>query len=197
MRTKIGRNDLCPCGSGKKYKKCCIDKIDVSSSLLWQDDESMHVIGEGEKPSSEILDAQEKRIEAIVGEEGEGIYSNISVNKYYNHLLKSLQLPCDVTGIEDFRWEERYVFGNGSSTRYRKLRETQPSYQDIFELLAIKKGIHSKWMLYDGEDLAACVRRRYDGKEFYLGLAEIETVNQKSENHELLDDYSVWFVNSR
>jgi hypothetical protein len=23
-RTKIGRNDPCPCGSGKKYKKCCI-----------------------------------------------------------------------------------------------------------------------------------------------------------------------------
>lgn len=21
--TKIGRNDVCPCGSGKKYKKCC------------------------------------------------------------------------------------------------------------------------------------------------------------------------------
>jgi len=20
---KIGRNDLCPCGSGKKYKSCC------------------------------------------------------------------------------------------------------------------------------------------------------------------------------
>ncbi|MDR7855901.1 MAG: SEC-C metal-binding domain-containing protein [Tissierella sp.] len=24
---KIGRNDSCPCGSGKKYKKCCIDKL--------------------------------------------------------------------------------------------------------------------------------------------------------------------------
>lgn len=24
--SKIGRNDPCPCGSGKKYKKCCIDK---------------------------------------------------------------------------------------------------------------------------------------------------------------------------
>lgn len=23
---KIGRNDKCPCGSGEKYKKCCIDK---------------------------------------------------------------------------------------------------------------------------------------------------------------------------
>jgi preprotein translocase subunit SecA len=20
---KVGRNDVCPCGSGKKYKKCC------------------------------------------------------------------------------------------------------------------------------------------------------------------------------
>jgi hypothetical protein len=22
---KVGRNDICPCGSGKKYKKCCGD----------------------------------------------------------------------------------------------------------------------------------------------------------------------------
>ncbi len=25
--TKPGRNDLCPCGSGKKYKKCCMLKV--------------------------------------------------------------------------------------------------------------------------------------------------------------------------
>jgi len=25
MSKKIGRNDKCPCGSGKKYKKCCLD----------------------------------------------------------------------------------------------------------------------------------------------------------------------------
>jgi len=23
---KVGRNDPCPCGSGKKYKKCCLPK---------------------------------------------------------------------------------------------------------------------------------------------------------------------------
>lgn len=23
VSSKVGRNDLCPCGSGKKYKKCC------------------------------------------------------------------------------------------------------------------------------------------------------------------------------
>jgi uncharacterized protein len=25
-RTRIGRNDPCPCGSGKKYKQCCLRK---------------------------------------------------------------------------------------------------------------------------------------------------------------------------
>ncbi|MFR9070902.1 MAG: SEC-C metal-binding domain-containing protein, partial [Paraclostridium sp.] len=24
--TVLGRNELCPCGSGKKYKKCCLNK---------------------------------------------------------------------------------------------------------------------------------------------------------------------------
>jgi len=24
-KKKLGRNDICPCGSGRKYKKCCID----------------------------------------------------------------------------------------------------------------------------------------------------------------------------
>lgn len=23
LKKKVGRNELCPCGSGKKYKKCC------------------------------------------------------------------------------------------------------------------------------------------------------------------------------
>lgn len=26
MTEKIGRNDPCPCGSGKKYKQCCMKK---------------------------------------------------------------------------------------------------------------------------------------------------------------------------
>jgi uncharacterized protein YecA (UPF0149 family) len=26
-RVKIGRNAQCPCGSGKKFKKCCLTKL--------------------------------------------------------------------------------------------------------------------------------------------------------------------------
>ena len=32
MKTKIGRNDLCPCGSGKKYKRCCLDKDEADNA---------------------------------------------------------------------------------------------------------------------------------------------------------------------
>jgi hypothetical protein len=28
---KIGRNDPCPCGSGKKYKKCCWEKDEAAA----------------------------------------------------------------------------------------------------------------------------------------------------------------------
>jgi len=37
--SKIGRNDPCPCGSGKKYKKCCLFKSEHSKSNS-QDSES-------------------------------------------------------------------------------------------------------------------------------------------------------------
>ena len=30
MAKKIGRNDKCPCGSGKKYKHCCLDKDEMA-----------------------------------------------------------------------------------------------------------------------------------------------------------------------
>lgn len=29
---KVGRNEQCPCGSGKKYKKCCLEKDRAATS---------------------------------------------------------------------------------------------------------------------------------------------------------------------
>jgi tetratricopeptide (TPR) repeat protein len=29
---QIGRNDPCPCGSGKKYKRCCLEKDEAAAS---------------------------------------------------------------------------------------------------------------------------------------------------------------------
>jgi len=30
---KVGRNDPCPCGSGLKYKKCCLPKEEEQEAL--------------------------------------------------------------------------------------------------------------------------------------------------------------------
>jgi hypothetical protein len=143
------------------------------------------------------FDAQDIRIKEIVGDEEDEIDFEGCVDKFYNHLKASLQLPCNVTGIEDFRWEERYVIGPGNRKEYEQLRKNQPSYKDIFELLSIERESISEWMMYGYEDITGLVRRASDGKEFYLGLAEIKAIDEKSVNYQLLDDYAVWFVNSR
>ncbi len=36
MEGRVGRNDPCPCGSGKKYKKCCMPK-DTASQTTYVD----------------------------------------------------------------------------------------------------------------------------------------------------------------
>ena len=33
LNDTIGRNDPCPCGSGKKYKKCCMNKVVIKEEL--------------------------------------------------------------------------------------------------------------------------------------------------------------------
>ena len=142
------------------------------------------------------MDAQHARIDSILGD-GEELTFEEVVERFYDHLTQSLQLPCDVTGTEDFDWEEYYVLGPGDRKEYKRLRQTQPSYQDEYELLGIEKDVVSEWMMFHDEDLAARVRRKSDGKEFYLGLAEICAVDEDSANHQLLDDYAVWFVNNR
>jgi hypothetical protein len=55
MSKKIGRNDPCSCGSGKKYKKCCMKNIKEqhASSQSWIDEEGMHFVGKGSQPTIE------------------------------------------------------------------------------------------------------------------------------------------------
>ena len=51
---KIGRNDPCPCGSGKKYKSCCLQKKQHSDSMPWPTFPEDFVIGELLKSSEEF-----------------------------------------------------------------------------------------------------------------------------------------------
>lgn len=143
------------------------------------------------------IDDHEKRIETIIGANEDVESFEEARNRFFQYLCQNLQLPCDVTGSEDFNWEEPYVFGGCDQDEYKELKKDQPSYKDTFQLLAIHKDIYSVWMLFRGDDLTAEVRRKSDNKEFYLGLAELEAIKKGTKNAQLLDDYSVWLVNNR
>jgi hypothetical protein len=142
------------------------------------------------------INEQWQRIAAVLGDVSKESRERC-VEKFYQYLRASLQLPCEVTGIEDFQWEEIYIFGPGDPVEYQELRLTQPSYKDRFELLEIEKDVDSEWMMCPHEDMGAYVRRKSDRKEFRLGLSELKAVGKDSLNKRLLDDYSIWFVNSR
>ena len=44
-KPKVGRNEPCPCGSGKKYKKCCLGKSDTA--VIQKRDDLDVLMGEG------------------------------------------------------------------------------------------------------------------------------------------------------
>ena len=148
-----------------------------------------------EDDAPDNFDGSFARSVAIVGEDETA--RDRAVEKYFEHLKAHLPFPVDVTGTEDFGWEERYLIGGWSQSEYRKLKQTQPSYSDCFELMDIVIGEDSPWIMCRGEDLGEFVRRRSDGRQFILGLSELKVIDKSSPSHQLLNDYAVWFWNSR
>ena len=46
------------------------------------------------------------------------------MGRFLKHLKANLQLPCEVKGTEDFKWEEPYIFGPWSREEYAELKGT-------------------------------------------------------------------------
>ncbi len=46
---KAKRNDPCPCGSGKKYKSCCMRQKRKPDTYTWRDDKGINIFGKGTK----------------------------------------------------------------------------------------------------------------------------------------------------
>jgi len=72
---------------------------------------------------------------------------------------------------------------------YEKLKKTQPSYTDIFECIDFNRETD------EGYGISVNVKRVSDKRKFTLPLADLESTDKQSNNYQLLDDYSVWFVN--
>jgi hypothetical protein len=161
-----------------------------------EDEDEAPVDGEDDEESDEEWaaalerDPQFQRIRAILGATDLQVTEQ-NLKTYLSHLTAHLTLPCQLTGIEDFPWEERYVFGYGSQQEYEELKKTRASYTDQFELLSFEERPYA----HDG--ILVQVKRISDGKRFKLPLADLKATSKKSPNYQLLDDYAVWFVNFR
>lgn len=135
------------------------------------------------------LDEQDKRIEKILGQFDIEVSEESSL-KYMEYLKQNIKFPCQLNGIEDFPWEEYYVFGPGNNKEYEKLKNKQPSYTDIFNLISFKNDLD------ENNGISVEVERLSDKKKFMLPLADLKSTDTDSKNYQLLDDYSVWFVNN-
>ena len=131
--------------------------------------------------------AQENRIEKILGEDNIDV-SDESLVMYRSYLQENIKRPCQLTGIEDFRWEEYYILGPGDKKEYEELKKTQPSYQDVYTFISFDDQV-------EDEGLMVKVIRISDRKQFVLPLADLKATDKKSRNYRLIDDYAVWFVN--
>jgi hypothetical protein len=112
-----------------------------------------------------------------------------TVRHYKDYLTKNITFPCELTGIEDFSWEEYYVLGPGSQKEYNELKKENPSFTDKFDLVSFEEEY------YEEEGIIANIRRKSDQKLFQIPLAELVPTDKKSNNYILLHDYSVWIVN--
>ena len=128
----------------------------------------------------------QQRIHDVLGDDDKRCPRNSK--RWRVHLMKALPLPIRVTGIEDFPWEEPYVFGGWDKREYAELKKTQPSYTDTFDLLDIGGP-------EEHDDLVATVRRTSDGKTFQVGLSFLRTESKEDPLYSSVNDYSVWHCN--
>ena len=148
---------------------------------------------ENDEFEEDEYDDQTKRIQNIleVKNEEEMTVDEDNLTKYYKYLNTNIDFSVSVTGIEDFHWEEYYVFGPGDQGEYKKLKKTHPSYTDKYKIIDLDDDLD--WE----EGILVNVKRISDNKKFTLPLADLESDDENSTNYQILDDYSVWFVNYR
>ncbi len=93
MGTKIGKNAPCPCGSGKKYKKCCmLDKVG-KPSYSWMDKDGFHVVGPGTPLSPEQIEEMTREYQKQI--QNSPMWSEM-VKKFGEKKAKELLKECKV-----------------------------------------------------------------------------------------------------
>jgi hypothetical protein len=135
-------------------------------------------------------DDREQRIEKILGPDNLTV-SLKSLTLYRDYLRRHLDMPCTMTGIEGFPWDNKYVFGYADEAEYEALKRDHPSHADVYELKRFED------LIDEDAGILVKVKRVKDNRRFILDLAWLKAVDASSGNQGLLEDYSAWFISRR
>ncbi len=129
MNQKIGRNSPCPCGSGEKYKKCCLRKsltIDAGSSVLKfpLDKNNSRVVKDAESFKKEIDTKEKVLLKTLTGEHFQLARINYTLFSKSELLNVLSALKCINRDDEKDRWV--WLFDNEA-----KNIKLPKSYEDI------------------------------------------------------------------
>ncbi len=88
--TKVGRNEPCPCGSGKKYKHCCLERDQKKSTPIQLDEKGMHFIRQAtEKEFLKMQGWEISRAQELVYEGWEAMaYDAREAKKIFERAIK-------------------------------------------------------------------------------------------------------------
>lgn len=174
--------------SGKTSKMNGGENLSITVPLddFLQQIDSFQIVEDDDEVEEIHEEVFEEKLEEVLGTTTFKV-NQTNLKKYLKYLKQNLAIPCLVTGVEEFEWEEYYTVGPGSQKEYQKLKKTQPSYTDEFNILKLD----NKLDVRDG--ILAVLERTTDNLKFTLPLAELEGVVEDSVDAKLLQYYGIWF----
>ncbi|MDE5107911.1 MAG: hypothetical protein O4808_12895 [Trichodesmium sp. St17_bin3_1_1] len=175
--------------SGKTSKMNGGENLSITVPLddFLQQIDSFQIVEDDDDEVEEIHEEVfEEKLEEVLGTTTFKV-NQTNLKKYLKYLKKNLAIPCLVTGVEEFEWEEYYTVGPGSQKEYQKLKKTQPSYTDEFNILKLDNKLDVE------HGILAVLERTTDNLKFTLPLAKLEGVAEDSVDAKLLQYYGIWF----
>lgn len=109
--------------------------------------------------------------------------------KYLEYLQQKMIIPCNVTGREEFPWEQEYLRIPGKRREYEKLKKTKPSHSQLFQIVRLRDSVSKN------EGILVDVQRLNDKQTFILPLVDLEPIDESSPNNQFFEDYTLWFIN--
>ena len=130
--SKVGRNDVCPCGSGKKFKRCCLERVEAEeraerlkaeSERVWAEDDE--VAGFNDVLAEARAALQESRTFGEVDGLAERVLELIEAGQYDEAEATARQLeseyPDEPLGIERLgQVHEAKGSGDVAAEQYRR-----------------------------------------------------------------------------